>query len=258
MRRRSRVSTHGGLCGYGVSPTAFRLDRLHYGWTCAARRWLLTRYRQAFGRVDHRTIRRYFLDHDVRKLHLGCGHNVIDGWLNTDVMSLRRDVPYLNAIKRFPFDDGEFDCVFSEHLIEHFPFAHGLAMLKECHRILKPGGRIRITTPDLTFLIQLCCAQKSDVVREYIEWVVAKFSPSPPPGAGEALVVNDFMRNWGHQFIYDEETMRLSLRNAGFSDVVRRELNASDDEALRDLENESRMPAGFLALESMTLEASKG
>lgn len=32
---------------------------------------------------------------------------------------------------------------------------------------------------------------------------------------------------------YDEETLRLSLRDAGFFDIVRRELNASDDEALR-------------------------
>lgn len=66
------------------------------------------------------------------------------------------------------------------------------------------------------------------------------------------------MRNWGHQFIYDEKTLSLTLRSAGFSDITRCELNASDDDALRGIENESRLPQGYLALESMTLEATKG
>lgn len=241
--------------------TLFRTDQLLDGWTAASRRWLLRRWRQGFCSVNDRVIRQYFLDHDVRKLHLGCGKNVLDGWLNTDVLSRRRDVRYLDAAKRFPLSNKDkFDYVFSEHLIEHLPFPKGFAMLKECYRILKPGGKIRITAPDLAFLINIYREDKSALEEEYIAWTTERLRPPPcshPPSC-ESFIVNDFMRNWGHQFIYDERTLSFALGSAGFSDVARCELNSSDDEALRGIENESRLPQGYLALESMTLEATKG
>ena len=240
--------------------TLFRTDQLLDGWTAASRRWLLRRLRQGFCSVNVRVIHQYFLDHDVRKLHLGCGKNILDGWLNTDVLSRRRDVRYLDVTKRFPFSNtDEFDYVFSEHLIEHIPLSGGLAMLGECYRILKLGGKIRITTPDLAFLINICREDKSAIENEYIAWAVERLPPLPLSASfPESLIVNDFMRNWGHRFIYDERTLSLALRSAGFSDITRCELNASDHDPLRGIENESRLPQGYLALESMTLEATKG
>lgn len=240
--------------------TLFWTDQLLDGWTAASRRWLLRRLRQGFCSVNVRVIHQYFLDHDVRKLHLGCGKNILDGWLNTDVLSRRRDVRYLDVTKRFPFSNtDEFDYVFSEHLIEHIPLSGGLAMLGECCRILKLGGKIRITTPDLAFLINICREDKSAIESEYIAWVAERLPPPPAFGQlPESLIVNDFMRNWGHQFIYDERTLSLALQSAGFSDITRCELNASDHDPLRGIENESRLPQGYLALESMTLEATKG
>jgi hypothetical protein len=58
-------------------------------------------------------------------------------------------------------------------------------------------------------------------------------------------------------FIYDEKTLRSSLEKAGFADIVRCDLNESKDESLRKLENENRMPEGFVKLESFTLEGTK-
>ncbi len=51
--------------------------------------------------------------------------------------------------------------------------------------------------------------------------------------------------------------MRGALESAGFSPAERRDLNESGDETLRNLENEGRLPQGFLRLESLILEASK-
>lgn len=248
----------------------------------ASRYWLRRHFLRGFRSASTRAIGRYFLDHDVRKLLLGCGENVLDGWLNTDVFWWgRRNVRYLDAARRFPFgDEYRFDYVFSEHQIEHFPLSIGLAMLEECFRILKPGGKIRITTPDLRFLIGICREDKSAIEKEYVDWVVNR-SAFPPRSAiereyadwvanrsalpprlrsvpSDAFVVNRFMRDCGgHQFIYDEKTLSLALLTAGFSDVARCALNESGDDALRGIEHESRLPRGYLALESMTLEATK-
>ena len=97
--------------------------------------------------ADQEIIDDYFRRERVRKLHIGCGGNILKGWLNSDYNSVHSDVIFLDATKPFPFNNDEFDYLFSEHVIEHFDFAKGFAMLLECHRILKPGGKLRISTP---------------------------------------------------------------------------------------------------------------
>jgi predicted SAM-dependent methyltransferase len=56
-----------------------------------------------------------------------------------------------------------FDYVFSEHMIEHVSYAEGLLMLRECLRVLKPGGRIRIATPSLEVLLDLYKPSKTPI-----------------------------------------------------------------------------------------------
>jgi len=51
--------------------------------------------------------------------------------------------------------------------------------------------------------------------------------------------------------------LSFSLEKAGFKEITKFSLNESEDEILRNLENEKRMPEGFLRLESFTLEGTK-
>ena len=73
----------------------------------------------------------------------------------------------------------------------------------------------------------------------------------------DTFIINNFCRGWGHQFIYDEKILRLSLNKAGFCEIVRCPLQASADPLLRNLENEGRMPADYLRLETLTLEGTR-
>jgi predicted SAM-dependent methyltransferase len=216
----------------------------------------LTQIERRLRGVDRVLTTRYFLESEARKLHIGCGHNLLHGWLSADLFPCSDEVFRLDATKPFPFPDQTFDYVFSEHMIEHVSYSSGLIMLRECFRVLKSGGRIRISTPDLKFLIDLYCEVKSELQIGYIKWAINKYIPWATD-CNEVFVINNFVRDWGHLFIYDEKTLRSSLTKAGFSAVTRHELNASEDEALRNLENEGRMPKGFLKLESIILEARK-
>ncbi len=190
----------------------------------------------------------------MKKLHIGCGHHPLPGWLNTDV-SPEPGVTALDATQPFPFPDGAFSRIFSEHVIEHVPFEGGAAMLRECFRVLSPGGRIRISTPSFAFLLGLLHPPLGELQRAYVAWATGLFYPAEQPSA--LLVVNNFVRAWGHQLIYDEPTLVALLRRAGFTDVAAFELGRSDDPELRDLENHERLPPGFLQLETMTLEATR-
>lgn len=54
-------------------------------------------------------------------------------------------------MSKLPFGANSFDAIFCEEAIEHIPLAKGENLLGECLRILKPGGVLRISTPNLDF-----------------------------------------------------------------------------------------------------------
>lgn len=209
-------------------------------------------FKQAVARKE---IRAYIESRETRKLQLGCGHNVLSGWLNTDI-GCTGPITYLDVRKPFPIESGTFDYIFTEHIIEHLTYSQGAGMLAECFRVLKPGGTLRVSTPDLEFLIGLHASDKTALQQSYIKWCVDNFLPWAP-SAEDAFVINNFYSGFGHLFVYDQKVLGDTLRSAGFSGIEKKEVGESANEALRGLENTSRQPPGFLALESLVLEAVK-
>jgi predicted SAM-dependent methyltransferase len=209
-----------------------------------------------YGGRDQKIVRAYFSEHKIRKLHIGCGDRLMDGWLNTDYRPASKSIMCLDARKPFALESNTFDYIFSEHMIEHISYSYGQKMLTECFRILKPSGKIRLSTPDLAFFVKLYRADKSELEREYIQWNTKTFIEWAPE-AHETFVINNSVRAWGHQFIYDANTLKKAMESVGFSNIVERKMHESDDAALRSLESEARMPPEFTRLETFTLEGTK-
>ena len=130
-----------------------------------------------------------------------------------------------------------------------------MTMLRECHRVLKPGGRIRIATPRLEFLLELLTDPR-DAHRAYADLHYQDFAEEPEI-CTPARIVNDYYRMWGHQFVYDEATLRLLLERAGFVDLRVEAVGKSSNPHLTGIENEARMPIGMLALTTLVLEGEK-
>jgi predicted SAM-dependent methyltransferase len=206
----------------------------------------------------HRRIAAYLRNHSLRKLQLGTGSNVYDGWLNTDVVDYKRknEVVYLDARKPFPLPSEAFDFVFSEHMIEHMSYAEGMRCLRECRRVLRSGGRIRIATPSLERMARLYDAELSDLQQRYVKWALNSFVPDADaylPG----FVVNNMMRNFGHEFVYDGQTLRHALETAGFVEIEDCPVGESRTPELRGLERHMRSASEFNAYETLVLEARR-
>ena len=129
-------------------------------------------------------------------------------------------------------------------------------MLSECYRVMKSGGVMRITTPDLKFLIKIFEDQESELHKEYIKWNSETFIHSSAP-SNSVSVINNYVRDWGHKFIYDFDTLKVLLSEIGFVDVIQCEISLSEYDQLCNLENVKRHPPGFLKLESMIVECRK-
>jgi predicted SAM-dependent methyltransferase len=212
---------------------------------------------QSIGKLTRQwKIKRYFESCPTRKLQIGSGQNILKGWLNTDLKPTK-EIVYLDARKRFPFDDYSFDCILCEHLIEHIEYQKGIEFLCECFRVLRPGGKIRIATPDLRFLIELYNTQKTELQNRYISWIVDYFLPNIGIYQ-DTFVINNFFRNWGHKFIYDYKSLQDAMSRVGFINITRCNVGESDDENLRGLEaHEQIISDEFNRLETLVCEGVK-
>ncbi len=203
-----------------------------------------------------RLIDGYLRENSLRKLHLGAAENVRPGWLNTDLHGYGRggDLVYLDVRKRFPLPEGSFDFVFSEHMLEHLTYEEGQRCLRECLRVLRPGGTIRTATPSLEQLARLY--DGGEVRDQYVHWAVDTLEPEVRaylPG----VVVNNFFRSWGHRFIYDEDTLRHALAAAGFVDIVPVRVGESVHPELGGLERHLAGTPEINEYETFVLEARR-
>jgi SAM-dependent methyltransferase len=80
------------------------------------------------------------------KLNLGCGRRYLDGWVNCDLAStVRTDRQFdLNRFP-YPFEDGVADEILLDNVLEHLDDV--IKVVEECHRLLKPGGHLRVLVP---------------------------------------------------------------------------------------------------------------
>lgn len=113
-------------------------------------------------------------------LNLACGSKVsrVGSWTNVDFQSPVDGVIEMNILKGLSFAESTFDAVYSAQFIEHLTLDEGEKVLKEVARVMKPGGVIRLVTPDLEelsrtylqFLDQLKTTSDTEMANRY-DWV---------------------------------------------------------------------------------------
>jgi hypothetical protein len=89
---------------------------------------------------------------DLRRLNLGCGHRILEGYINVDVAAARagRAPDVLCDLRRLgPFATDSCDEVMAIHVVEHFYRWEVVDVLREWLRVLKPGGQMVLECPNL-------------------------------------------------------------------------------------------------------------
>lgn len=200
----------------------------------------------------------------MSKLHLGAGDNILDGWINTDIVTEFNNTQYLDVTQQFPFPDNSMEVVFSEHLIEHLEVIDAEKMLCECFRVLDKSGVLRIATPNLSALTVLFNSniELTSIQQEYLDWITKKYIWDPSEyhifSSAPCYVLNNAMRNWGHKFLYDYDTLRDILIKNGFRNIVKCNVGTSY-RGLSGLEGHGKIIGNeqINSYETMVLEAIK-
>lgn len=135
------------------------------------------------------------------KLNIGCGHFRLEGWINVDIQHLPEVDLVADVTEGLQFSEAE--AVFAEHFLEHLSFDAAVSFLLEAHRVLRPGGWIRLSTPNL-------------------DWVWAthyRLQDEPEVRTTAALALNLAFHGWRHQFLWNREILTEVLTVCGFTDV---------------------------------------
>lgn len=97
----------------------------------------------------------------MTKLHLGCGNNYLEGYVNIDFPDSEHTilknliVDVYADIHGLEYPDNSIDEIRLHHVFEHFSRPTALALLCRWRNWLRPGGVIRIETPDAMASIKL-------------------------------------------------------------------------------------------------------
>ncbi len=188
------------------------------------------------------------------KLQLGCGHNLLPGWINTDIEP-DATADYLDFSKPFPFQDDVFAAVFCEHTIEHLPKPTGLHLISETFRVLKPGGQFRIVTPSLEKLCRLALEPGSAPAAAYVEFF-RRMTGNMQATIADA--VNMMFYGHGHRHIYMMEELGGLLGQVGFTGVRVMTPGSYGHQIFHGVDGHGRVIGENInAIEAMALEASK-
>ena len=110
----------------------------------------------------------------MKLVNVGCGAVYHPAWINLDAAPSAPEVKRSDARDGLPFPDASVDAVYHSHMLEHLDAASARAFLRECHRVLRPGGVLRVVVPDLEGIAQayLCelGSAKAGGDRTLYEW----------------------------------------------------------------------------------------
>jgi len=82
------------------------------------------------------------------RLNLGCGHQLLAGYVNVDAYAKEADV--LGFIHLLHFED--VDEVLMSHVLEHISWRHVDVTLSHVHGWMRPGGLLRVEVPDMNLI----------------------------------------------------------------------------------------------------------
>lgn len=180
----------------------------------------------------------------VQKLNLGCGTTAPVGWINIDrspgllisrIPGLRRllratgllpepqsavewpgNIRMLDVRGGLPFPSRTVDAIYSSHMLEHLSLEAALGLLRECRRVLRPGGILRIAVPDLRALTQDYFTSEDPAAADAFVRATYLGSEDEPHGRHRLIRLVTASR---HRWMYDGASLHAHLHTAGFTET---------------------------------------
>jgi predicted SAM-dependent methyltransferase len=137
------------------------------------------------------------------KLHLGCFHKKIHGFVNIDIREDINPDVVDDVFKLTKFKDNSADLIYACHVLEHATFEEARTAMRRWYEVLKPGGKLRLAVPDMQAVFEYYMYSKN--LKELHSFLY-----------GSQKHPYDF-----HKAGWDEKTIITDLKEAGFEKITR-------------------------------------
>lgn len=193
-------------------------------------------------------------------VNLGSGTKNVKGFINIDFFTAP-GIDY-GADLRYPLKipNNSIDGIFCEHTLEHLTYNQADALLKESHRILKPGATIRIVVPDLSLFIMNYHENNSEW---FSKWEYLMFQSSRDEArkkrrlASNLEAISFVTQEYGHVSCWDVKTLSTYLTNNKFKEITQCSFMQGSDEKLLIDQNEEARKFVSLYLEAMKSDGDR-
>jgi len=138
------------------------------------------------------------------RLNLGSGPYPMKGFIGVDISDRFNPDLKCDALD-LPYGVGEVAEIYAGHLLEHFYYVDGRKALRYWYSILRPGGLISISVPDMDF-----------IMKEYME------DPTPEKLVEmNNLYIYSYVQPSPHLFAYSADLLEKEMAEAGFVNIKR-------------------------------------
>src|SRR6266496_994416 len=156
----------------------------------------------------------------TRWLDVGCGPNLDSSFEGVDLMPQDDiDEPSRSKYHRFNILNnsdvalkglGKFDLIRMQHIFEHFTFEEGNQVLLHCSKLLKKGGYIVITVPDLKIYIRKYLNDEFRLRPDFTQWANFRVGADAPNSAFFSIFTHG--GDNPHKWCYDYEGLKFQLK----------------------------------------------
>jgi predicted SAM-dependent methyltransferase len=150
------------------------------------------------------------------RLHLGCGQRRYNTFLNVDLYDSDFNLDLSRGL--LPFPNNHFELILSQHFIEHLWIESELMpLLKEIYRVIKPGGKIVLSTPDMQKITR---AYINGNISNLIQARIKRFQKFSLHGYPDSHYLNILWHQGGeHKNLFDYNLLKFICEESGFVEI---------------------------------------
>ncbi len=165
---------------------------------------------------------------DIKELNIGVSdYNSTEGFANIGLDISHSPPTKLNhdVTNKIPIDDSSIEFIYTSHLVEHLKIEDFYFFIKDCYRLLKEGGILRIVTPDLKEWVKSYLNNDQELFKLHQQIMIEN------KGRPWSLIDHEYVQlpadyfmtichNWNHKWLFDYESISYHLKKCGFKNII--------------------------------------